>query len=264
MTANSPSANNVPRTNTDPKPTLPVGFGYHETMTIERGNPWRQLPAGPLIAPSLLAADFAHLDRHIGVVVAGGADVMHVDVMDAHFVPNLTVGPPVVKSLRAATDAPLDVHIMVEDPATYIERFAEVGADSITFHIEAADDPVGLVQRLHALGLGAGVTLRPGTLASALEPVLAMVDLVLVMTVEPGYGGQAFMADQLDKIAEIHRRLSSGQRLQVDGGITVETVGPCAAAGADVFVAGTAVFRAPDPAAAVEAIRNAASGARNA
>ena len=224
-------------------------------MSIERGNPWRQLTGSPLVAPSLLAADFARLGEQIDTVIAGGADAMHVDVMDGHFVSNLTIGPPVVRSLRAVTDAPLDVHLMLTDPATYIERFAEAGADSITFHIEATDEPTVLVARLHELGLGAGVTLRPGTPASALAPVLDLVDIVLVMTVEPGYGGQPFLPDQLDKIAEIRSRLAPRQRLEVDGGINVDTARQCAAAGADVFVVGTSVFRTPDPAAAVGNIR---------
>ncbi|MHC4562052.1 MAG: ribulose-phosphate 3-epimerase [Planctomycetota bacterium] len=225
-------------------------------MTIDRGNPWPHLPAGALIAPSLLAADFARLGQQIDAALAGGADVLHVDVMDGHFVPNLTVGPPVVRSLRAYTDAPLDVHLMVTDPAATIEPFAAAGADSITVHIEAADDATELVEKLHRLGLGAGVTLRPGTSAEDLDEVLPLVDIVLVMTVEPGYGGQCFMADQLAKIESIRGKLSPSQRLEVDGGIDMTTAPRCAAAGADVFVAGTAIFGGADPAATAGRLRS--------
>jgi len=228
-------------------------------MNIKRGNPWPHLPPGMRIAPSLLAADFARLNDQIETVLAGGADLLHVDVMDGHFVPNLTVGPAVVRSLRAHTDAPLDVHIMVADPATYIERFADAGADTITFHIEATETPRDLVERLHALGLGAGITLRPRTPAEALAPVLEIVDVVLVMTVEPGYGGQAFLDEVVGKIKTIRTKLRDDQRLEVDGGINLETAARCAAAGADVFVAGTSIFGTPDPTAAVDELRQAAA-----
>lgn len=227
-------------------------------MSIERGNPWKALGDGVLIAPSLLACDFARLGEDIDRIIAGGADVVHVDIMDGHFVTNLSMGPPVVESIRKYTDHPLDVHIMVTDPAYYIERFADAGADSITFHAEAADEPMRLVERLHDLGLGAGVSVRPVTGAEALVDVAGAVDIVLVMTVEPGYGGQVFMTDMLDKIRAVRAMLRDDQRLEVDGGIDATTVAWCAAAGADVFVGGSSIFGAADAGAAVVGLRRSA------
>ncbi len=231
---------------------------------MERGNPWRQLPDGPLIAPSLLACDFARVGEQIDLLAAAGARLLHVDVMDGHFAPNLSMGPPFVRSVRRYTDLPLDVHLMLTDPATYIERFAEAGADSITFHVEAADDPHRLIDRLRELGLGAGITLRPATDCEALAGFTADVDVVLVMTVEPGYGGQEFMDNMLEKIVSVRGMLEGAQRVEVDGGINVRTAGLCAARGADVFVAGTDILGGDDVAGAVcdlrEAIAAAGSG----
>jgi ribulose-phosphate 3-epimerase len=186
--------------------------------------------------------------------------------MDGHFVPNLSIGPPFVKSIRKRTAAPLDVHLMVTDPAYFLERFADAGADSVTFHVEAcgqgpaavAEQAGQLIARLHELGLGAGLTLRPGTPAEALRGAVDEADLVLVMTVEPGYGGQKFMPDMLGKIAAVRGMLKRAQRLEVDGGINQRTGRSCTERGADVLVAGEVIFGAKDPAAAIRELRSAA------
>jgi ribulose-phosphate 3-epimerase len=229
-------------------------------MKLKRGNPWRQLPGGALIAPSLLASNFAHVGQDIAQAAAGGGDLFHVDIMDGHFVPNLSMGPGFVKSIRKATEMALDVHLMVTDPAYFLERFAEAGADSITFHTEATSEPHRLIERLRELGLGVGVTLRPGTPVEALRDVLAAVDMVLVMTVEPGYGGQEFLHEMLEKIRFLRGMLKSSQRLEVDGGINPATARLCRQVGADVFVAGESLFSAPDVPAAVRALRESIGG----
>lgn len=240
----------------------PTGRGWWASVLngmqrMERGNPWPLLPPAAVLAPSLLASDFCRVGEQIDRVTAAGAGVLHVDVMDAHFVPNLSMGPGFVRSVRRYTDLPLDVHLMLTDPATYIERFADAGADSITFHVETAADPARLIGRLRELGLGAGVTLRPGTPAEALRAAIRDVDLVLVMTVEPGYGGQEFMGNMLAKIAAVRGMLEARQRLEVDGGINAETAAWCRARGADVFVAGTDVLGGGDVAGAMRALREA-------
>jgi ribulose-phosphate 3-epimerase len=236
---------------------------------MARGNPW-QVPSnqGPLIAPSLLACDFARAGEQIDQALAEGVRVLHVDIMDGHFVPNLSMGPSFVHRIRqyvdegaVATDGVwLDVHIMVTDPAYFIERFAEAGADSITFHVEATPDAPRLVERLRELGRGVGVTLRPGTAAESLEEVVSTVDLVLVMTVEPGYGGQEFLAETLEKISAVRGMLRVEQRLEVDGGINAETAALCRRHGADVFVAGESIFGSGDIAAALRRLRRSIAG----
>jgi ribulose-phosphate 3-epimerase len=209
-----------------------------------------------MIAPSILSADFARLGEQAREV--DNADWLHVDVMDGHFVPNLTIGLPVVKSLRRATTLPLDCHLMIDDPDRWAPGYAEAGAANVTFHVEAAADPVRTARDVRAAGALAGLSVKPGT---ALEPYLDMLrefDTLLVMTVEPGFGGQDFMADMLAKVRLARSHVAAGHLrlyVEVDGGITADTIEQAAEAGADVFVAGTAVYGADDPGKAVEALR---------
>ncbi len=210
-----------------------------------------------LIAPSILAADFSCLGREIQAVEAGGAEILHVDVMDGHFVPNISVGPPVVEAIRKITKLPLDVHLMIEKPEDYIRPFADAGADNITVHVEAARDAGELIALIHQTGCSAGLVLKPATPASAVTRRLEQTDLILVMTVEPGFGGQSFMSDQLNKIREIKdgiERSKHNIHLEVDGGINQETAPAAIRAGANLLVAGTSVFRHPQGCEA--AIRN--------
>ncbi|MBI4575151.1 MAG: ribulose-phosphate 3-epimerase [Planctomycetes bacterium] len=214
------------------------------------------------IAPSILSADFAALGAELASIEEAGADWVHVDVMDGHFVPNLTIGPPVVRSLRRHTRLPLDVHLMIEDPGRYLDAFVEAGADTITFHVEAVSDPGALVDRIHAAGRRAGVALSPETPPGAVLEAAEVADLVLVMTVHPGFGGQTFLAGCVDKLIPIVERDRRGIDLEVDGGLNPETVRACAAAGANVIVAGHAVFRSPDRRGAIRALRENAERAR--
>jgi ribulose-phosphate 3-epimerase len=214
----------------------------------------------PLIAPSILSADFAHLADEAAAVA--GADWLHVDVMDNHFVPNLTIGLPVVKSLLKATDIPIDCHLMITDPDRWAVAYAEAGAYNVTVHAEAVADPVAMAANLRAAGAKAGLSLKPGTPLDDWVDVLQHYDTLLVMTVEPGFGGQAFMADMMGKVRQARTLVDTGHLtvvIQVDGGISGDTVEQAAEAGADCFVAGSAVYSAQDPASAVAELRAAAA-----
>ena len=215
-----------------------------------------------LIAPSILSADFARLAEE-AARVEGSADWLHVDVMDNHFVPNLTLGLPVVQALQAATTTPIDCHLMITDPDRWAPAYAEAGVASVTFHVEAAAAPVRLARTLRAAGARAGMALKPATPLEPYVDLLAELDLLLIMTVEPGFGGQSFLDMVLPKLRRARAAIGDLDIwLQVDGGVNAETIERCAEAGADVFVAGNAVYGAADPAAAIAALRCAAQATR--
>jgi ribulose-phosphate 3-epimerase len=212
------------------------------------------------IAPSILSADFARLADEVAAVERGGADLLHVDVMDGHFVPNLTVGPPIVESLRKVTKLPLDVHLMITNPDAFIPEFAAAGAGYLTVHVEACPHLHRTVQLIKQHGVKAGVTLNPATSLRTLDEILPDVDLVLIMSVNPGFGGQTFIDSCLQKVANARQMLDqirSQALLEVDGGIKVDNAGRILAAGAEVLVAGSAVFSSPDYGATIAALRAA-------
>ncbi|MBN8206141.1 ribulose-phosphate 3-epimerase [Microbacterium esteraromaticum] len=217
------------------------------------------LPRAPRINPSILAADFVNMQTELARIAT--ADYAHVDVMDNHFVPNLTFGPQMVERIQQTSPIPLDVHLMITDPDRWAPGYAELGAASVTFHLEAASDPIALARRLRSIGARAGVAIKPGTAGDALYDILDEFDQILVMTVEPGFGGQGFMPETMPKLralrAEAQRR-GSDVWLQVDGGISDATIAQAAEAGADTFVAGSAVYGADDVAAAVTGLRERA------
>ncbi len=216
---------------------------------------------GIRMAPSLLSVDFANAERGVAAIEKAGAPILHLDVMDGHFVPNISFGAPIIKSLRRRSKMYFDAHLMIEEPKKYAESFVEAGCDLITFHIEVAKDPADIVDHIHSLGASVGVSLNPTTPASEIEAIIEKVDMVLIMSVWPGFGGQKFIADVLPKVAEIKSRLAPHQRLQIDGGIDPTTIAGAAAAGADTFVAGTAIFRQDDPPAAMKNLHDLAQAA---
>jgi ribulose-phosphate 3-epimerase len=217
---------------------------------------------GPLIAPSILAADFSRLGEEVRAIESAGADLVHVDVMDGHFVPNISIGPAVVKSVRSATSLPLDVHLMIEKPERYIQQFINAGAATVGIHVETCPDLHHTLAQIRNARARTCVVLNPATPAEAIQAVLPEVDQVLVMTVNPGFGGQSFIADMLSKIEKIQSWIDEAELsvdLEVDGGIARDTIAAAATAGANVFVAGTAVFAAQSYAAAIRELRDRAS-----
>jgi ribulose-phosphate 3-epimerase len=222
-------------------------------------------PAGHLqIAPSLLSADFSKLGEAVAQAERGGADMIHFDVMDGHFVPNITIGPPVLKSLTRVSRLPIDVHLMIENPDRYVEAFIEAGAASVTVHAEAVVHLHRVVHLIKSLGAKAGVALNPATPVTALEEIAGDLDYVLVMTVNPGFGGQTFIPRSESKVRAVRdllRRESSSAPIEVDGGIDVHTAPRIVAAGADILVAGNAVFGSADPERAIRELRAAAGAA---
>ncbi len=214
--------------------------------------------ASPAILPSLLACDFAHLEREVKAVEAAGAPALHLDVMDGHFVPNISIGIPIVAAVRRITELPLDVHLMISQPAKYVERFRDAGADSLSIHVEAASDPRAILDKIRSLGALAGLAINPPTPLSAIEASLPHCDIVLVMSVMPGFGGQEFDDVALAKLRKLSARTDCDALLEVDGGVNSETAGACADAGAELYVAGTAIFSQANYADAIGQIRSAA------
>ena len=207
------------------------------------------------IVPSILSADFANLCDEIQQVTDEGVEVVHLDIMDGHFVPNITIGPPVVRWIRRCTDAVLDTHLMVTDPQTYAPEFIKAGSDNITFHIETVSNPIDFVNRLHDMGVTVGITLNPETPVETVEKVAPLCEMVLVMTVHPGFGGQSFIDEAAQKCIRVREIVGPDVRIEVDGGISPETIGIVHRYGADTFVAGNAIFGQPDRKAAITALR---------
>jgi ribulose-phosphate 3-epimerase len=209
------------------------------------------------IAPSILSADFARLADEIAVIASAGVNMVHLDVMDGHFVPNITIGPPVIAKLRKYSNLVFDAHLMISEPARYAQTFVEAGANHITFHIEVTDKAEDLIDRLHDLGATAGICLNPETPAEAIKKIAPLCDMVLVMTVHPGFGGQKFMPEAAKKVIRVREIVGPETRIEVDGGIDPHTAPTVVSYGADTLVVGNAIFSMPDRVAAVNAIRNA-------
>ena len=212
------------------------------------------------VSPSILSADFVNLERDIRALTPDGADYVHIDVMDGNFVPNISIGIPVVAAIRKITQLPLDVHLMIDRPIRYVERFCQAGADILTIHIEAdtEENTLEALRKIRACGVKSAISVKPKTPAEAVLPYLSLCDLILVMTVEPGFGGQSFMADMMPKVAKIREYITErrpGCELEVDGGVNGQTAKLCTAAGADVLVAGSAFFKAADKQAFVRSLK---------
>jgi len=214
--------------------------------------------AAPVVGPSLLACDFGNLEREIRRVEDGGAKVLHLDIMDGHFVPNLSFGIPVVEAIRRATELPLDVHLMISEPERYYKQFIDAGADLLTFHIEVIPEPIELLEKIRSLGVAAGLSLNPPTPVESVEPFLDYCDLLLVMSVMPGFGGQKFDPGALRKLQRIDQLAGRELLLSVDGGVNSDTIGACAQAGARMFVTGTALFSHEDYSRRIEELTSLA------
>jgi ribulose-phosphate 3-epimerase len=211
------------------------------------------------ISPSLLASDFANLERDIKVVEKGGAHLLHVDVMDGHFVPNITIGPPVVAAIKKVASIPLDVHLMIENPGDYVDAFCKAGADYLTVHVEAAPHLHRVIQQIKAHGVKAGVSLNPHTPLSSIEEILEDLDMILIMSVNPGFGGQSFIPQSLDKIRRLRQMLSDRGldhiEIEIDGGVKLDNIKEVVDAGVDVVVSGSGIYKADDPAEMVRKMR---------